>query len=81
MSNYKQRDEDTDDDNEFVYDEDFDAESFLNTMLAQKARPKRRRGKRTSRAAGRSALDIIERLNEERWLKAQIGDLEDEVFH
>lgn len=76
MSDFKQYEEG--DDNEILYDEEFDAEDFLNAMAdttQQRRRPVRPR-------TGRPALELIERRKEERWLRAQLSDLDDdELFH
>ncbi len=76
MSDFKHYDEDTED-SDFVYDEDFDAETFLDTMTD--TTQLRRRPSRAK--SGRSALELIERRNEERWLRAQLSDLDDELTH
>lgn len=76
MSDYKQYDEELDD-GEFRYDEDFDAGNFVAAMGSVDAR---RRPRRSARR--RSALELIERRNEDRWLKEQLRDLDDdELFH
>jgi hypothetical protein len=76
MSDFKQYDEELEE-GEFLYDEGFDAGAFVDAMHDvdhQKRRPKR--------ARRRSALELIERRNEERWLREQLRDLEDdELFH
>lgn len=76
MSDFKHYDEDNDDP-DFVYDEDFDADTFLDTM-SDTVQPRKRAGRPRS---SRSALELIERRAEERWLKAQLGDLDDELLH
>lgn len=77
MSDFKHYDEEGDE-NDFLHDEDFDAEDFLDAMAD--TTPSRRRPARMQ--AGRSALEMIERRNEERWLRAQLSDLDDdELFH
>jgi hypothetical protein len=75
MSDFKHYDEEPED-GDFLYEEDFDADTFVDAMseTAQlRRRPARPR-------PGRSALELIERRNEERWLRAQLSDLDDEEF-
>lgn len=75
MSDFKHYDEEPDD-ADFLYEEDFDAETFVDAMsetVVPKRRPLRSR-------PTRSALELIERRNEERWLKAQLSALDDDEF-
>ncbi len=75
MSDFKHHDGDTDD-TDIVLDEDFDPDTFVFSMaeLDGLRRPEPRRDSRSARA-------LLELRREERWLREQLSDFDEDLLH
>lgn len=75
MSDFKHHDGDTED-SDIVLDEDFDPDTFVFQMteLDAQRQPAQARG-------SRPALELLERRREERWLREQLSDFDDDLRH
>jgi hypothetical protein len=73
MSDFKHYDEEADD-LDLLYDEDFDADTFIGSMDEDGADPTLGT---TRRMRQLSAREMLERRSEERWLREQLEDFDE----